>query len=158
MEQPFEEIDGVISVTSGYMGGKTKNPKYEEVSTGNTGHAEVIQLEFDPAKVSYDSLLQVFWRNIDPTTKDKQFCDIGSQYRTAVFYHSDEQKQAAEKSKQQVGNMIAAAIVTEITPAKEFYPAEEYHQKYYQKNPMRYKYYRYGSGRDSRLDELWGGS
>jgi len=158
MEPPFDKIDGVISTTSGYTGGQKLNPTYEEVSSGGTGHAEAVQIIYDPNKVSYQQLLKIFWRNVDPITADRQFCDTGRQYRTAVFYHDEEQKRLAEESKAglEKNKPFNQAIVTEITPASEFYPAEDYHQNYYQKNPIRYKFYRHGCGRDQRLEELWG--
>jgi peptide-methionine (S)-S-oxide reductase len=158
MEPPYDKLPGVISTVSGYMGGQVKNPTYEQVSTGRTGHTEVVQVEYDPSKVSYEKLLEVFWRNIDPTVKDAQFCDHGSQYRTGVFFHDDAQRKLAEASKAalQKSKPFKADIVTEITKAGEFYKAEEYHQDYYQKNPVRYKLYRNGCGRDARLKELWG--
>ena len=139
-------------------GGSTKNPTYEQVSAGGTGHAEVVQIVFDPSKTSYSRLLDIFWHNIDPTVKDRQFCDVGSQYRSAIFYHSEEQRRAALQSKAALekNKPFKGAIVTEITPAGEFYPAEEYHQHYYKKNPLRYNYYRTSCGRDRRLKELWG--
>ena len=160
MEPPFDKLDGVISTTSGYTGGQTKNPSYEEVSSGVTGHAESVEIVFDPAKISYTQLLDVFWHNIDPLTLNAQFCDHGSQYRTAIFYHSEEQKRLAEASKKALeqSGRFTQPIVTEIVPAGEFYKAEEYHQDYYQKNPIRYKFYRYNCGRDQRLAELWGAS
>jgi peptide-methionine (S)-S-oxide reductase len=158
MEAPFDKLPGVVSVTAGYTGGQVKNPTYEQVSAGGTGHAEAVQIVYDPAKIGYDRLLEIFWRNIDPTVKDRQFCDTGHQYRAAIFTHSPEQqtlalhsKAALEKSKP-----FAAPVVTEIVAAGEFYPAEEYHQHYYQKNPIRYTYYRSSCGRDRRLKELWG--
>lgn len=158
MEPPFDKLAGVISTTSGYIGGQTKNPSYEEVSSGGTGHAESVEIVFDPAKISYTQLLDVFWHNIDPLTPDAQFCDHGSQYRTAIFYHGEEQKRLAEASKQALEkpSRFTKPIVTEIVPAGEFYKAEEYHQDYYQKNPIRYEFYRYNCGRDHRLAELWG--
>ncbi|MDD2336980.1 MAG: peptide-methionine (S)-S-oxide reductase MsrA [Geobacteraceae bacterium] len=158
MVPPFEKLAGVISVTSGYTGGKTRNPSYEEVSAGGTGHAESVQIKFDPAKISYTRLLQVFWHNIDPTAVNRQFCDSGNQYRTAIFYYDEMQKKLALESKEAMekSKRFPEPIVTEITPAAEFYPAEEYHQDYYRKNPIRYKYYRYSCGRDKRLRELWG--
>ena len=158
MEPPYDKLDGVISTTSGYSGGKTKNPSYNEVSNGGTGHAEVVRITFDPRKISYTELLEVFWRNIDPTVRDRQFCDIGSQYRSAIFYLDDTQKKEAEDSLRRLekSKLFAGPIMTEITRATEFYPAEEYHQDYYRKNPIRYKYYRYSCGRDERLHELWG--
>jgi peptide-methionine (S)-S-oxide reductase len=158
MEPPFDKLDGVISTTSGYTGGQTKNPSYEEVSSGGTGHAESVQIIFDPTKVSYARLLDVFWHNIDPFTLNGQFCDHGRQYRTAIFYHSEEQKRLAEASKQALeqSGRFTKPIVTEIVPAGEFYKAEEYHQDYYQKNPIRYKFYRYNCGRDQVLESIWG--
>jgi peptide-methionine (S)-S-oxide reductase len=158
MEHPFDELDGVMSVTVGYTGGHKKNPTYEEVSSGTTGHAESVQIVYDPAKITYAKLLDVFWHNIDPTVKDQQFCDVGNQYRTAIFYHNEEQKRLAEESKKALekSGRFKGPIYTEIVPASEFYPAEEYHQHYYKKNPLRYKFYRYNCGRDQRLKELWG--
>ncbi|MDH3637823.1 MAG: peptide-methionine (S)-S-oxide reductase MsrA [Gammaproteobacteria bacterium] len=160
MEPPFDKLDGVVSTTSGYIGGHIINPTYEQVSAGRTGHAEAVQVVYDPAKVSYEELLTVFWRNVDPTTADRQFCDRGSQYRTGVFYHNNGQKQLAEESKRalETAKVLPKKIVTEIVSAGEFYPAEEYHQDYYMKNPLRYKYYRYSCGRDTRLEQLWGQS
>ena len=158
MEPAFDKLDGVKSVISGYTGGRKENPTYEEVSSGSTGHAESIEITYDPAVVSYSTLLDVFWRNIDPTVKDRQFCDAGTQYRSAIFYHGEEQKRLAEASKRALeqSRRFPGPIYTEIAPATTFYAAEAYHQKYYQKNPIRYKYYRYGCGRDQRLKELWG--
>ncbi len=158
MEPPFDKLDGVISTTSGYTGGHQANPTYKQVSAGTTGHAEAIQVEYDPAKISYTELLAVFWKNIDPTTKNRQFCDHGSQYRSGIFYHNDAQKSAAETSLNKLNQTrpFDEPVVTEITSASTFYPAEEYHQDYYQKNPLRYKYYRYACGRDQRLEKLWG--
>jgi peptide-methionine (S)-S-oxide reductase len=159
MEPPFDKLDGVISTTPGYTGGHKENPTYEQVSSGTTGHAEAIQVIYDPDKITYDQLLDVFWRNVDPTDGGGQFCDRGSQYRAAIFYHDDEQKRLAERSRQALTESTGfKAIATEITAASAFYPAEEYHQDYYKKNPVRYKFYRYGCGRDKRLKELWGGS
>ncbi len=158
MEHPFDALEGVVSVTSGYTGGSKKNPTYEEVSAGGTGHAESVQIVYDPAKIGYAKLLEVFWHNIDPTTPNRQFCDTGTQYRSAVFYYDEEQKKLAEESKRELERTkpFQGSIVTEIAPASEFYPAEEYHQQYYKKNPIRYKFYRYNCGRDQRLKELWG--
>jgi len=158
MEPAFDKLEGVKSVVSGYTGGHKPNPTYEEVSAGTTGHAESVEITYDPAVISYSRLLEVFWRNIDPTVKDRQFCDAGTQYRSAIFYHGEEQKRLAEASKRAIeqSRRFPGPIYTEIAPATTFYPAEEYHQKYYQKNPIRYKYYRYGCGRDQRLKELWG--
>ena len=158
MEAPFDVLPGVISTTSGYIGGTKKNPTYQEVSSGRTGHAEAVQVVYDPKKISYDKLLDVFWHNIDPTVKDQQFCDVGSQYRTGIFYHDEVQKKAAEASKAvlQKSKPFKGDLLTEITAATEFTPAEDYHQDFYIKNPTRYKFYRAGCGRDSRLKELWG--
>jgi peptide-methionine (S)-S-oxide reductase len=158
MEPPFDKIDGVISTTAGYTGGKKKNPTYEEVSSGSTGHAESIRVIYDPAKVSYQKLLEVFWHNIDPLARNRQFCDIGNQYRSAIFYHNEEQHRLAEASKAELeaSSRFKKPIVTQIVPAGEFWPAEEYHQDYYKKNPIRYHYYRWRCGRDERLEELWG--
>jgi len=158
VESDFDKIDGVISTTSGYTGGKKLNPTYHEVSAGGTGHAESVEIVFDPKRVSYERLLEYFWHTIDPTVKDQQFCDFGSQYRTAIFYHDDAQRRAAEASKAAVekSKPFPQPIVTEISPASTFYPAEEYHQDYYKKNPVRYHYYRNGCGRDARLKQLWG--
>jgi peptide-methionine (S)-S-oxide reductase len=157
MEPPFDELDGVISTTSGYTGGMKTDPTYEEVSAGKTGHAEAVEVRYDPGKITYARLLDVFWRNIDPTVKNKQFCDEGSQYRSAIFYHDEEQKRLAEGSKKALmASGRFKEIFTQILPASVFYPAEEYHQDYYRKNPLRYKFYRYSCGRDQRLKELWG--
>jgi peptide-methionine (S)-S-oxide reductase len=156
MEPPYDELEGVISSISGYIGGTTKNPTYEQVSAGMTGHTEAVEITYDPKKVSYEKLLDVFWRNIDPLTANAQFCDSGSQYRSAIFYHDQTQKTLAEASKRRLQDRFKQPIVTEIVRASEFYPAEDYHQDYYKKNPIRYKIYRYGCGRDSRLQELWG--
>jgi peptide-methionine (S)-S-oxide reductase len=158
MEHPFDELTGVVSVTSGYTGGDKKNPTYEEVSAGGTGHAESVQILYDPSKISYEMLLQVYWHNVDPTVKDRQFCDSGHQYRSAIFYQNETQRQLALKSRNELekNKPFKDPVVTEITQATEFYPAEEYHQHYYKKNPIRYKYYRSRCGRDARLKELWG--
>ncbi|UCC55118.1 MAG: peptide-methionine (S)-S-oxide reductase MsrA [Gammaproteobacteria bacterium] len=158
MEPPFDALDGVISTTSGYIGGHKQNPTYKEVSRGGTGHTEAVQIVYDPGKVSYAELLDVFWHNIDPTDPRGQFCDKGSQYRSEIFYHDEEQKQLASQSKAALTELkpFPGDVVTAITPAAEFYPAEDYHQDYYTKNPVRYKFYRYGCGRDKRLEDLWG--
>ncbi|MBI3709045.1 MAG: peptide-methionine (S)-S-oxide reductase MsrA [Proteobacteria bacterium] len=158
MEPPFDKLDGVISTTSGYTGGIKPRPTYEEVSAGITGHAEAVQVLYDPAKVGYEKLLQVFWHNVDPLTADAQFCDHGSQYRTAVFFHDEEQKRLAEMSKAglEKSGRFKQPIVTQIVPAGPFFAAEGYHQDYYKKNPLRYKVYRWNCGRDARLKELWG--
>ena len=158
MEPPYEKLPGVISVISGYTGGQKINPTYEEVSAGGTGHAEAVQVTYDPAKISYQKLLDVFWHNIDPTVTDQQFCDVGSQYRSEIFYHDAEQARLAKASRAKLEKEkpFREPIVTGITAATTFYPAEEYHQDYYKKNPLRYKYYRTGCGRDRRLKALWG--
>lgn len=158
MEHPFDALPGVVSVTSGYTGGWQKNPTYKEVSAGGTGHAESVQVVFDPSKINYGKLLDVYWHNVDPTTKDRQFCDTGNQYRSAIFYHSEEQHREALQSKAALEKTrpFKEPVVTEIVAATEFYPAEEYHQHYYKKNPIRYHFYRNGCGRDRRLKELWG--
>ncbi len=158
MEHPFEKLDGVVEVISGYTGGKVRNPTYKEVSAGGTGHIESIQITYDPKKISYKELLDIFWKQIDPTDASGQFVDRGKQYSTAIFYHDEEQKRLAEFSKNTLEtlNIYDSPIVTEIIPALEFYPAEEYHQDYYKKRPLRYKYYRRGSGRDKFLEKIWG--
>ena len=158
MEPPFDKLDGVISTISGYTGGTTQRPTYEQVSAGRTGHAEAVQVTYDPSKVSYEKLLDVFWHNIDPTVKDRQFCDVGSQYRSAIFVHDAEQRRLAEASKAALERTkpFKEALVTPVVDAGAFYPAEEYHQDFYRKNPIRYQYYRIGCGRDLRLQQLWG--
>jgi peptide methionine sulfoxide reductase msrA/msrB len=157
MEPPFEKLDGVKEVISGYTGGTKENPTYKEVSSEKTGHAEAVEVIYDPEKVSYAALLDVFWRQINPTDAGGQFVDRGSSYRSGIFYLNEEQKELAEKSKEQLGKSgrFSKPIVTEITPASRFYRAEEYHQDYYKKNTIRYKYYRYGSGRDQFLKKAW---
>ncbi len=156
-EADFDKVPGVISTTSGYTGGKLGNPGYNQVSAGGTGHTEAVEIAFDPAKVSYQKLLDVFWRNHDPLAKDRQFCDRGDQYRPAIFYHDEEQRKLAEASKTAVQEKLAPRVVqTEIVKAGAFFKAEDYHQDYYEKNPVRYKFYRYNCGRDQRLEELWG--
>jgi peptide-methionine (S)-S-oxide reductase len=156
VEADFDKVAGVISTTSGYTGGHTVNPTYEQVSAGGTGHAEAVEIAYDPAKVTFEKLLDVFWHNIDPLAKNAQFCDHGNQYRTAIFYHDDSERSAAEASKAAVQKHFKEPIQTEVTPAGPFYKAEEYHQDYHVKNPIRYKFYRFNCGRDARLDELWG--
>jgi peptide methionine sulfoxide reductase msrA/msrB len=158
MEPPFEELPGVLSVVSGYCGGPEKDPSYKQVSAGLTGHAESVQVTYDLDKIGYERLLDVFWRNIDPTTRDAQFVDQGRQYRSAIFYQGEGQKKLALASKERMekSGIFGAPIVTEIVPATAFYPAEEYHQDYHKKNPIRYKYYRHGSGRDQYLMKIWG--
>ena len=160
MEEVFEGLDGVVSATSGYTGGHKRNPTYEEVSAGETGHAESVEVIYDPAKVTYGKLLEFYWRNIDPTDPRGQFCDKGTQYRSAIFYHDETQKRLAEESKKAVekSKPFRGPILTEIVPASQFYPAEEYHQNFSQKNPLRYKLYKYNCGRAQRLQELWGTS
>jgi peptide-methionine (S)-S-oxide reductase len=159
VEADFDKVDGVISTTSGYIGGKVANPTYNQVVTGATGHTEAVEIVFDPSKVSYQKLLDVFWRNHDPLAKDRQFCDSGDQYRAGIFYHDDEQKRLAEETKKTVQMKFAPrGVHTEVTKAPTFYKAEDYHQDYYQKNPMRYTFYRFNCGRDQRLEELWGKS
>jgi len=158
MEGPFEQLEGVVSVTSGYTGGTKEHPTYQEVSAGTTGHAEAIEVRYDSAVISYEQLLEVLWRNVDPTQPDGQFADHGSQYRTAIFYHDEQQRQLAEASKQQLAasGKFKSPIVTEILPASTFYPAEDYHQDYYKKHSLRYKLYHEGSGRAGFLRKVWG--
>jgi peptide-methionine (S)-S-oxide reductase len=158
MEPPYEKLAGVDALISGYTGGTKVNPTYEEVSSGRTGHAEAVQVVYDPKKITYEQLLDVFWHNVDPTVKDRQFCDGGTQYRTAIFYHDQAQRQAAEASKAALDKSkpFREPIVTQIVMAGAFYPAEDYHQDYYKKNPVRYQIYRSGCGRDARLKQLWG--
>ena len=158
MVPPFKNLPGVLSVTSGYTGGHVPNPSYEQVSSGDTGHAESVQVVYDPAKVDYPKLLDVFWHNIDPTTPARQFCDSGDQYRTAVFYHGDTQKQQAIASRDALAKsgVLKGPIVTQIVAATPFYPAEEYHQDFYLKSELHYQIYRHGCGRDQRLKELYG--
>ncbi|MDT8403463.1 peptide-methionine (S)-S-oxide reductase MsrA [Sulfuriflexus sp.] len=158
VEADFDKVPGVVNTVSGYIGGEKKNPTYEEVSGGSTGHAEAVQITYDETRVSYEKLLDVFWHSVDPTTPERQFCDKGDQYRTAIFYTNEEQRKLAGVSKEalQRSRPFAEPVVTEITRAGEFYPAEQYHQDYYKKNPIRYKFYRYTCGRDQRLEELWG--
>ena len=157
MEPPFDAEPGVIETIVGYTGGSTENPTYEQVSAGGSGHAESIQIIYDPANVSYERMLDIFWKNIDPLDSDGQFCDKGTQYRSAIFYHNEEQKKLAEVSKKRIeeSGSLPASIVTEIAQAYTFYPAEEYHQEYYKKNPIRYKFYRLSCRRDKRIGELW---
>ncbi len=158
MQPPFDKLTGVISTQAGYAGGHTANPTYEQTSAGGTGHAEAVRIVYDPAKVSYPQLLQVFWHNIDPVAVDRQFCDRGDQYRSAIFPLDADQRAEAEASKQalQADKRFSQPIATRIEAAPTFYPAEDYHQDYYKKNPIRYKYYRHGCGRDQRLEEIWG--
>ena len=158
VESDFDKVPGVISTTSGYIGGKTAKPTYEQVSSNSTGHAEAVEIVFDPAKVSYAQLVEHFWRTIDPTTKDQQFCDRGSPYRTAIFAQDAQQLKIAQDSRiaLEKSKPFKEPVVTEVVQASAFYPAEDYHQDYYLKNPLRYKYYRSSCGRDSRLKQLWG--
>ena len=158
MEPPFDALDGVVSTTSGYTGGHLDNPSYEQVSSGGTGHTEAVEIVYDPAKVSYEKLLEVFWVNIDPTDAKGQFCDRGSQYRSGIFYNSEEQQKLAEASKQQIdaSGRLPKTVVTEVTEATTFYRAEEYHQDYYQRHKFRYILYRRSCGRERVLEKLWG--
>jgi peptide-methionine (S)-S-oxide reductase len=158
MQPPFDKTKGVVRTTAGYTGGTVPNPTYEEVSDGGTGHAESVEVVYDPSVVSYQQLLDVFWRNIDPLAKDRQFCDAGHQYRSAIFYHDAEQKRQAEESKAalEASGRFHSPIETGIVEAGPFYPAEDYHQEYYKKNPARYAFYRWNCGRDQRLRALWG--
>ena len=158
MEPPFDKLDGVVSTTSGYTGGHVDNPTYKQVTKDDTGHYEAVEILYDPKLVDYETLLTVFWHNVDPLTADGQFCDKGKSYRTAIFYRSEKQKRLAEETKDRLNSSgyFTQPIVTEIIAAETFYPAEDYHQDYYQKNPARYKYYRFACGRDKRLKELWG--
>jgi peptide-methionine (S)-S-oxide reductase len=158
MEEVFEKVEGVIGVVSGYMGGTVANPSYEQVSAGQTGHAESVEVTYDPDNVSYQKLLEVFWRNVDPVTANAQFCDRGTQYRAVVFYGTEEEQKQAEASKRAIeqSKRFAEPIVTQLRKASLFYPAEEYHQDFYKKNPIRYKYYKFSCGRAQRLEALWG--
>jgi len=158
MESPFEKLEGVKEVISGYTGGHKEDPTYKEVSTGGTGHVEAVQIIYDPSKITYSELLNVFWKQVDPTDSSGQFVDRGQPYRTAIFYHDEEQKHLAEKSKEELNKSgrYDRPIVTQIVKSSKFYRAEEYHQDYYKKNPIRYKYYRYNSGRDRYLENIWG--
>ena len=158
MEPPFDKLAGVVSTTSGYTGGRTENPTYEQVSTGRTGHTEAVEVVYDPRTVTYAQLLEVFWRNIDPYDASGQFCDKGQQYTAAIFYGSPEEKRAADLSKEMLerSGRVEGRIVTQILPAAPFYPAEDYHQHYYKKNPVKYKFYRWNCGRDKRLQQVWG--
>lgn len=156
-ESDFEKVPGVLAAESGYTGGRKINPTYEEVSDGGTGHTEAVRVTYDPARVNYAQLVEYFWRTIDPTVKNRQFCDVGSQYRSAIFWQTDDERVVAEKSREALlASSRFKEIHTEIVKASAFYPAEEYHQDYFKKNPIRYGYYRHGCGRDDRLKELWG--
>lgn len=156
MESAFDPVQGVVGTISGYTGGKTKNPTYHAVKLGKTGHYEALKVVYDPRKTTYEELLRIFWRNVDPFNARGQFCDSGSQYRAAVFVADNEQRTAAEASREKIAGRTRLKIVTEVIDASEFYPAEEYHQDYYLKNPLQYSYYRSSCGRDARLIEIWG--
>ena len=158
MEPPFDKLPGVKSTTSGYIGGHVANPTYEQVSAGRTGHAEAVLVRYDPTRVSYQKLLDVFWRNIDPLAVDRQFCDVGDQYRSEIFTTAAEQQRLADASKRKLeaSGRFKLPIATQVVPASKFYQAEAYHQDYYRRNPVRYKFYRYNCGRDQRLEQLWG--
>jgi peptide-methionine (S)-S-oxide reductase len=156
MEPPFDKLDGVVSTTSGYTGGHTANPTYQQVSAGKTDHTEAVEIIYDPGKVSYPQLLDIFWRNVDPLTADRQFCDVGSQYRPGIFVHDETQLRLAEESRRMVAQRLQKPVVVEVVAASTFWPAEDYHQDYYKKNPIRYKFYRAYCGRDQRLEEVWG--
>ena len=156
VEEAFDKLDGVISTTSGYTGGSTQNPTYDQVSSGGTGHTEAVQVTYDPAKVTYEALLDAFWHNVDALDGGGQFCDRGSQYRPGIFFHSPEQQQLAEASKKRVAAALGKPVPTEIVAAGAFYKAEGYHQNYHEKNPLRYKFYKWNCGRAQRLEQLWG--
>lgn len=155
VEADFEKLDGVIKAESGYAGGEEDSPSYKDVSSGRTSHAEVAKIYYDSTKISYAELLDKFWHSIDPTVKDRQFCDVGKQYRTAIFYQTIEEKKLAEQTKNKIEKTLGLKVYTEIEKLNKFHIAEEYHQDYYKKNPIRYKYYRYSCGRDKRIEELW---
>ncbi len=156
MEKPFDTLPGVVSTTSGYTGGQTANPSYRQVSSGKTGHAESMQVVYDPAQVSYEKLLDVFWHNVDPLDAGGQFCDRGTQYRSSIFFSDEPQRKLAEESKQGLEKSGIQPIATQIVSASEFYPAEDYHQNYYETNALKYRFYRFACGRDQRLAEVWG--
>lgn len=156
MEPPYDDQAGVTATTSGYIGGELKNPSYEEISGGGTGHAEAVQVTYNADEIGYAKLLEIFWRNIDPFAEDRQFCDSGSQYRSAIFYANERQRELAEASKAEMQERFDQDIATQIVPTSTFWDAEDYHQDYYEKNPLRYKFYRYSCGRDDRLEEVWG--
>jgi peptide-methionine (S)-S-oxide reductase len=158
VEEAFDKIDGVLTTTSGYTGGRTKNPSYEAVSSGGTGHTEALQVTYDPSRVSYDTLLQTFWHNVDAVDGGGQFCDRGDQYRPAIFYHSEDQQQRAEASKARIATQLGTGVAVPVVSAAAFYKAEDYHQDYYKKNPVRYKFYKWNCGRAQRLEALWGKS
>ncbi|MDR5904982.1 peptide-methionine (S)-S-oxide reductase MsrA [Franzmannia qiaohouensis] len=156
VEEFFDAVDGVLATTSGFSGGDVENPSYEQVVAGGTGHAEVVKVEYDPSQVDYETLLHVFWRNIDPFVEDRQFCDAGEAYRSAIFTASDEERALAEASRDAVAERFDQPIATRIYDFETFYPAEDYHQNYYQENPLRYRFYKSACGREERLEEIWG--
>jgi peptide-methionine (S)-S-oxide reductase len=156
VEADFDKVPGVIATTSGYAGGTTANPTYHQVSAGGTGYAEAVKVDYDPSKVSYQTLLDYFWHHIDPTVRNRQFCDVGDQYRTAIFVGSGEERRLAEASKKKVEGELKKPIYTQIVEAGKFYPAEDYHQDFYKKNSVKYKFYRWNCGRDQRLEQIWG--
>ncbi|TVP49587.1 MAG: peptide-methionine (S)-S-oxide reductase [Halomonas sp.] len=156
MEPPYDRQAGVISTLSGYTGGERENPTYQEIGRGDTGHAQAVEVVYNPEEINYEQLLEIFWLNVDPFAVDQQFCDVGSQYRSAIFYHDEEQRELAEATKAEVEQRFDREVATQIVPASEFWEAEEYHQAYYQKNPLRYRFYRHNCGRDNRLEEIWG--
>ncbi|MCC5900896.1 MAG: peptide-methionine (S)-S-oxide reductase MsrA [Halomonas sp.] len=156
MEPPYDRQAGVISTSSGYTGGERENPTYQEIGRGDTGHAQAVEVIFNPEEISYAQLLEIFWYNVDPFAINQQFCDVGTQYRSAIFYHDDEQRELAEATKAEIEQRFDREVATQIVPASEFWEAEEYHQAYYQKNPLRYRFYRHNCGRDNRLEEIWG--
>lgn len=157
IEKDFEKLPGVIEVESGYTAGQTKNPTYEAVSSGRTGHTEAVKVIYDPAKVSYPQLVEYFWRHIDPTVKDRQFCDVGTQYRSGIYWQNESERKAAEASRDALLKSARFPVIyTELAPASAFWRAEEYHQDYYKKNPVRYNYYRASCGRDARVEQVWG--
>lgn len=156
VEEAFDKVEGVLATTSGYTGGTVENPTYEQVTYGDTGHFEAVKVDYDPAQVSYEELLEAFWRNIDPFDPEGQFCDKGASYRSAVFVAGEEEKRLAEASKEEVATRFDEPVATAILPEQAFYPAEDYHQDYYEKNPARYQYYKWGCGRAQRLEEIWG--
>lgn len=156
VEEAYDELDGVQATISGYIGGEETSPRYEQVAQGETGHAEAVRVEYDPQTVDYATLLEAFWHNVDPFAEDRQFCDSGAQYRSAIFYHNEEQKRLAEQSKAELEERFGREIATQIVPASRFWEAEDYHQNYYEKNPVRYRFYKSGCGRTQRLKEIWG--
>ncbi|WP_010627793.1 peptide-methionine (S)-S-oxide reductase MsrA [Halomonas sp. KM-1] len=156
VEEAFDKVEGVTATTSGFSGGHVENPSYQQVVAGNTGHAEVVLVEYDPEAVDYATLLHVFWRNIDPFAVDRQFCDVGEAYRSAIFYANESERELAEATRDELAVRFERDIATEISPFEVFYPAEEYHQDYYRKNPVRYNYYKAACGRERRLEQVWG--